>query len=44
MEFPRRALFHWYSEEGMDVRGFTENESNMNELRTMMPLSEGKNS
>ena len=34
----RKALFHWYSDEGMDMRDCTENESNMNELGTMMPL------
>ena len=36
--FLRKALFQWYSNEGMDVREFTENESNMNELDTMVPL------
>ena len=36
--FLDKALFHWYYDEGMDVRDFTENESNMNELGNMMPL------
>ena len=39
MWFLCKALFQWYSDEGMYVREFTQNESNMNELDTMVPLS-----
>ena len=40
--FLGKAVFHWYTDEGMGMRDFTENESNMNELGTMMPFLCGK--